>query len=73
MIGWEYCNNTYEYEGYYKILPSIYDCNKYSARIKNGAKVEDGFNYSSDNNTKWMSVEELTEWIEQNGIKIGNI
>jgi hypothetical protein len=29
--------------------------------------------YSSDNNTEWMEISELQDWIEKNHNKIGNI
>jgi len=34
--------------------------------------VGEGFDYSSDNNTEWMSVEELQKWIAANKAKIGS-
>lgn len=66
MISAEDAPFTYEYEGYYKILPQIFDWDKDVNRIKDGKKVELGFHYSSDNNKQWMQISELEEWIEQN-------
>jgi UDP-N-acetylglucosamine 4,6-dehydratase (inverting) len=66
MIGFEDAPFTYEYEDCYKILPSIFDLNKDVNRIKDGIKVPDGFTYTSDNNTEWMQVKTLKEWIIQN-------
>jgi hypothetical protein len=34
--------------------------------------VGEGFDYSSDNNPEWMSVEELQKWITTNRAKIGS-
>jgi UDP-N-acetylglucosamine 4,6-dehydratase len=34
--------------------------------------VHSDFTYSSDNNSEWMSVEALSNWITQNRKKIGN-
>ena len=65
MISTEDSPHTYEYGGYYKIMPAI---NRWGneRRIKGGRKVPDGFVYASDSNTEWMSVEALRSWIEAN-------
>ena len=73
MIGEEDAPHTYEYDTYYKILPSINGWDSDPKRIKKGIKVKDGFNYSSDNNDDWMSVSELQEWINSNQDLIGKI
>jgi len=64
LIGKEDAYYTYDYDGYYKILPQINGWHTDAKRIKNGKLVDEGFYYSSDNNTSWMSVEELREWIK---------
>lgn len=63
MIGAEDAPFTYEYGDYYKILPIINDWFNSSDRIKDGAMVNKGFTYSSENNSEWMSIEELRDWI----------
>lgn len=73
MVGVEDGPYTYEYDEHYKILPAINDWYKDEKRIQNGKPVPDGFSYSSDNNTDWMSRDELAEWIETNREKIGAI
>lgn len=73
MISEEDSYYTYEYPEHFKILPAIHDWGIDPKRIKNGIKVEEGFIYSSNNNTEWMSIEELHQWIEANKYKIGNI
>jgi len=73
MISTEDAYYTYEYEDYYKILPSIHNWCKDPARINGGKKVEEGFTYCSDNNPDWMSVDTLRAWVAQNRGKIGNI
>ena len=70
MIGREDAINTYEYEGYYKILPAIYGWSSDPNRINNGLKVPNDFIYSSDNNTEWMSISTLQNWIEKNKSKL---
>jgi len=73
MIGTEDARYTFEYDGYYKILPQIMDWYKDPKRIKNGKPVSENFVYTSDNNTEWMAIEELRKWIEGNKSKIGVI
>jgi UDP-N-acetylglucosamine 4,6-dehydratase/5-epimerase len=73
MIGPEDAPHTYEYEGYFKILPAIYNWSSDVSRITNGRKVPEGFSYTSDQNTEWMPIEELKAWIEANRGKIGAI
>ena len=73
MIGAEDSFHTYEYTEHFKILPAINGWDETPERIKNGVKVPEGFVYASDNNTEWMTREELQAWIEANKEKIGAI
>lgn len=73
MIGVEDAPHTFEYDTYYKILPAIHSWSSDPLRIKEGKSVPDDFTYSSDNNSDWMSVDELKAWIETNKFKIGQI
>jgi UDP-N-acetylglucosamine 4,6-dehydratase (inverting) len=73
MIGLEDAAHTFAYEGHYKILPAIHNWSSDPSRIGTGIRVDEGFMYTSDNNTEWMSVDELREWIEVNRSKIGSI
>ena len=73
MIGAEDSLHTYEYPEHFKILPAINGWDETPERIKNGVKVPEGFVYASDNNTEWMTREELQAWIEANKEKIGAI
>jgi len=70
MISTEDSYTTYDYQGYYKILPAIYESNILPMYIKDGKLVPEGFSYTSDNNKKWMSVEELRSWIDSNRDKM---
>ncbi len=70
MIGYEDAQHTFEYKGYFKILPAIHNWSKDLKRIKKGKPVPEKFVYSSDNNSKWMSSEQLSKWIENNEQKI---
>ncbi len=71
MIGQEDAPYTYEYEEYYKVLPQINNWDTDMNRIKKGKKVKDGFEYSSDQNSEWMSNDELENWLKANLSKIG--
>ena len=73
MIGTEDALHSYEYREHFKILPSIHDWASDPNRIKDGTKVADNFTYSSDNNSQWMTVESLNNWIMTNKQKIGRI
>ena len=73
MITAEDSPHTYEYGGFYKILPAINNWNSDNNRIGDGKKVKDGFVYSSDNNDEWMSQEDLKKWINYNIPKIGKL
>lgn len=73
MIGAEDSYYTYEYPEHFKILPAIHEWHTSPERIKDGKKVTEGFVYSSDNNTEWMSKDTLQTWIELNKTKIGSI
>jgi len=73
MIGYEDAAHTYEYPEHYKVLPAIHNWSRDPSRINKGKLVSPDFTYSSDNNSDWMSVEMLANWIAQNREKIGKI
>ena len=73
MIGIEDAAHTYEYGGYFKILPAINKWSSDPARIGSGKKVPRDFSYSSDNNTEWMTSDALKSWLKTNTNKIGLI
>jgi UDP-N-acetylglucosamine 4,6-dehydratase len=73
MIGFEDAPNTYEFDSYFKILPTIHNWSKDPSRIKDGKQVADGFVYSSESNSEWMGVEELKNWIQVNRLKMTGI
>ena len=66
MIGEEDAPSTYSYPGHFKILPIIHGWANDKSRIKDGVKVPDGFNYSSNTNDDWISVESLKKWLNIN-------
>jgi UDP-N-acetylglucosamine 4,6-dehydratase/5-epimerase len=65
MISKEDSYYTYEYAKYYKILPAINNWSNSQDRIKDGKKVPEDFTYSSDNNSNWMSSNEIITWINR--------
>lgn len=73
MIGVEDAPYTYEYPNHFKILPSINAWSNDPERVGNGIRVNPDFTYCSDNNSEWMEISELKEWIRLNRNKIGNI
>jgi UDP-N-acetylglucosamine 4,6-dehydratase (inverting) len=72
MIGLNDSPYTYEYDDHFKILPTIggWGWGNDSAVINNGKKVPAGFEYTSDTNKQWMSVEELRLWIKENKVQL---
>ena len=66
MITAEDAHLTYEFETYFKILPLTSEAEKLNLMKVGGTPVAPGFAYSSDNNTDWMSVETLRDWIADN-------
>ena len=72
MIGPEDSHYTYEYPEYFKILPAIHNWDASTERIKDGVLVPQGFEYASNNNSHWMSIQELQAWVAGNQAKIGD-
>ena len=55
---------TYDMGRYYAIIPSVPNWNEQEfAGQFNAKKVEQGFHYTSGNNTEWVSAEELRRYI----------
>ena len=71
MIGLEDAPFTYSYDGHFKILPFAKKDNP--EWIGSGRPVDLEFQYTSDNNSEWMSSKALSEWIEKNALNLGNI
>ena len=63
MVTVEDSMNTYEYDKHFIIYPQmVWDEQK--RVIPTGKRVADGFSYSSDNNTEWLTVEQIQELIK---------
>lgn len=72
MIGIEDSFTTFEYKDHYKILPQLNNWGVDQKRIKKGKKVKEGFVYSSDKNTEWMTKTYFRNWIRANKILAEN-
>lgn len=64
MVTNEDSRTTYEYDDHFIIYPN-FDWWDFDKHFKpGGKKVPEGFRYSSDNNTEWLSAEDLKELLE---------
>jgi UDP-N-acetylglucosamine 4,6-dehydratase len=60
IVGEDDARHTLEYDDYYVILPAFHDWDSESYMKRNGGRrAADGFMYSSDTNTQWLSVDDL--------------
>lgn len=58
MVTTEDSFNTYEYDKHFIVYPQVI-WNDRQVPDLSGAKVEEGFSYSSGNNKEWLSVEDI--------------
>jgi len=63
MVTVEDSPYTYEYDQHFIVYPQV-RWNDKQQIIPGGKKVEDGFSYSSGNNTEWLNVEEIRELLK---------
>ena len=64
MVTTEDSTTTYEYDKHFIVYPQM----DFSGRTKintAGKKVEDGFSYTSGNNTEWLSVEDIQKRLKE--------
>ncbi len=64
MVTTEDSMTTYEYEKHFIVYPQMTWNNRQQPDLS-GKKVEDGFSYSSGNNTEWLSVENIRELLKE--------
>lgn len=62
MVTVEDSMTTYEYDKHFIVYPQVVWNEKQQINTS-GRKVADGFSYSSDNNTDWLTVERIRELI----------
>ncbi len=64
MVGEDDAPNTVEHDDYYAILPTVGNLTAGGyAEANGGHPCEEGFRYSSETNTQWLSVSELEHMI----------
>ena len=64
MVGEDDASNTVEHDRYYAILPTARNWSAKQYIEKNGgAMCPEGFRYSSETNTEWLTVEQLETMI----------
>ncbi len=62
LVSEDDARHTVEFDDYYAILPVTQSWNTKDYAAKNGGRpCPDGFCYSSDKNTRWLTVEELRQ------------
>lgn len=69
MISRDDSRITYEYENHYIIYPHFEWWNPERNDKSGGKLVPEGFEYSSDNNKKWLSVSQLQEELQAMKLK----
>ncbi len=63
MVTIEDSMTTYEYDKHFIVYPQMVWNNRQKPNMS-GKKVPEGFSYSSDNNTEWLTVEEIRELLK---------
>ena len=63
MVTVEDSATTYEYDKHFIVYPQV-TWNEKQKINTNGKKVQEGFSYSSGNNTEWLSVEQIRELLK---------
>ncbi|MCH5249976.1 MAG: UDP-N-acetylglucosamine 4,6-dehydratase (inverting) [Lachnospiraceae bacterium] len=63
MVTPEDSMTTYEYDKHFIVYPQMVWNDKQQPDLS-GKKVEEGFSYSSGNNSEWLSVEDIRELLE---------
>lgn len=69
MVTTEDSATTYEYDKHFIVYPQVTWNDKQKIN-ESGKKVEDGFSYSSDNNSQWLSVEQIQELLKELDLEI---
>ncbi|MCM1267683.1 MAG: UDP-N-acetylglucosamine 4,6-dehydratase (inverting) [Bacteroidales bacterium] len=66
MVTPEDSATTYEYEKHFIVYPQMVWNDRQQPDLS-GKKVAEGFHYSSDNNTEWLSVEDIRTLLKEVG------
>jgi UDP-N-acetylglucosamine 4,6-dehydratase (inverting) len=73
MIGPEDSTNTYDLGDYFVILPQGELGSRRDQNKLKGLRVSEGFTYSSESNSDWMTQQQLKDWILKNSDINGNV
>jgi FlaA1/EpsC-like NDP-sugar epimerase len=73
MIGPEDSTNTYDLGDYFVILPQGELGIRRDQNKLKGLRVSEGFTYSSESNSDWMTQQQLKDWILKNSDINGNV
>ena len=65
MITKDDSRSTYDYGTYYIIYPNFEWFDYKKSFKEGGALIEDGFEYGSDSNTDWLSVEQIQQLLKE--------
>lgn len=65
MITLDDARHTVEFDDYYTIVPEF---SWWGSKVQTGDKVSEGFVYSSETNTAWLTVSELKKMIEEQSV-----
>ena len=72
MVTEDDAQNTLEYDDFYAILPTVRSWNNDQARENgDGRPCPEGFRYSSETNTRWLTVAELEQIIGPSKATLG--
>jgi len=63
MISLDEGRRAFEFKNYFIVLPSTYES---SSKFAGGKIVPEGFRFSSDNNSEWLTSEQIKQLIGQN-------
>jgi UDP-N-acetylglucosamine 4,6-dehydratase (inverting) len=65
LISSDEASHTYEFSDYFKILSPLNEWSSCSKRTKGGTKVDEKFNYTSDQNKLWLKDKKLEDWLNK--------
>lgn len=68
MITKDDSRYTYEYPNHYIIYPHFDWCNLKDCLMKGGENVEKNFEYNSNNNREWLTIQTLKEELIKSGV-----
>jgi UDP-N-acetylglucosamine 4,6-dehydratase/5-epimerase len=64
MVPVDDARNTIEYDDYFAILPAFHEWDPQAYQIRDGGRsCPEGFQYSSDTNTHWLTADEMRKLI----------